>query len=277
MSKSLTEQFQHVLTRMLRPIARAMIANGVMLSTAVEALKKALVDAAEEASEETLSDSKISLLTGLHRKDTRRLRHETVPSDRRPALNACALAIATWTTSDAFRGSDGSPAVLDKQGRPGEPGFSELVRLARIDLPPATVLDALQAQGAVVVDHDEKSVTLLKDVFVGDPGSEAMLSAFEKNLVAHLSAATDNLLSSDGPAPHFERGAHFNQLSDISVDSLIAEGRESAMKFLRSINRKALMLQDEDEKTDDPKMRFSIGIYIFSQADENRQNQDGDK
>lgn len=276
MSKTRTEQFQRVLTRLLRPIARAMIANGVTLNTAVEALKKALVDAAQETQEDVLSDSKISLLTGLHRKDTRRLRNETVPSDRRPALNACALAIATWTNSDAFLDSDGTPAILNKQGRPGQPGFGDLVRRARIDLPPATVLDALQAQGAVSIDPEDKTVTLLKDVFVGDPGSEAMLSAFEKNVVAHLSAATDNLLASDTPAPHFERGAHFNQLCETSVESLIAEGRNSAMELLQAINGKALALQDKDEDSGDPKARFSMGVYIFSQAEDDRQNQDGD-
>ena len=251
-----------------------MIANGVTLNAAIESLKMALVDAAEESSEERLSDSRISLLTGLHRKDTRRLRKDPLRPARQPALNACALAIATWTSADQFRDGDDKPAVLGKQGGDGEPGFDDLIRSARIDLPPATVLAALEAQGSVAIDPEDNTITLLKDAFVGDPGSEAMLSAYEKNIVVHLSAATDNLLASDAPAPHFERAAHFNQLSAASIEALTLEAGEDGMALLQAINRKALALQDEDGKAGDAKGRFSVGVYVFGRPGDDANDQD---
>lgn len=274
MGETLTEQFQRVLARLLRPIARAMIANGVTLNAAVESLKMALVDAAEESSEKRLSDSRISLLTGLHRKDARRLRKDRPRPDRRPALNACALAIATWTTSVKFRDEEGVPTVLGRQGGDGKPGFDDLIRSARIDLPAATVLAALEAQGSVAIDPEDNTITLLQDAFVGNPGSEAMLNAYEKNIVAHLSAATDNLLASDAPAPHFERAAHFNQLSDASIEALTAKAGEDGMELLQAFNGRALALQDEDSKGGNATGRFSIGVYVFSRPDDDANDRD---
>ena len=61
----------------LRPLARLMIDHGLQLHPMVELLKQALVDEAAVAyglADKGSSDTRIALLTGVHRKDVKRLR-----------------------------------------------------------------------------------------------------------------------------------------------------------------------------------------------------------
>lgn len=265
---SRTEQFQRTLSRLLRPIARAMIAHGVTLNAATDVLKRALFDAAADmASQESkMTDSRISLLTGLHRKDVRRLGAETEPVARRSLMNACSLAISYWTATAKYRDSKGKPRRLPRAGKSGTPGFDDLVRDARIDLPASTVLNALVVQDAVAVDSDRDTVTLMRDVFLGSPDSEAMISAYEKNLLAHLQAATENLLSSDDQVRNFERAAHFSHLSDASIAKLVKESARLSNELLAELNRQAIALQQEDASNSRASGRFSVGAYVLGKT-----------
>lgn len=65
------------IARVLQPLARLMIDHGLQLPSMVELLKKALVDEAVAAyglADKGSSDTRIALLTGVHRKDVKRLR-----------------------------------------------------------------------------------------------------------------------------------------------------------------------------------------------------------
>ncbi len=265
MREDRTEQFQQTLSRLLRPIARAMIAHGVTLNAATEALKSALYNAATDlsAKDEKVTDSKISLRTGLHRKDVRRLREASPRPEKRSLTNACTLAIAYWTSNDRFQTKAGTPRTLPRTGTRSRPGFDELVKTAKIDLPASTLLEALVAQDAVTRDADADTVTLVQTAFLASPQSEAMIAAYQKNLLAHLEAATENLLAKEGEPRKFERAAHFNQLSATSIKELDAEARRLSQNVLESLNRKALALQEKDATIQGPKGRFSIGTYII--------------
>ena len=272
-----TEQFQRALSRLLRPVARAMISHGVTLSAANEALKRALFDAAADlsADDAKLTDSRISLMTGLHRKDVRRLREESEPPARRSLVNACTLVVSYWSVTAKFAEKDGSPMALPRTGQGKKPGFDDLVRDARIDLPAATVLDALVREGAVDVDP-AGMIGLVRDAFIADPDTEAMISAYEKNLLAHLEAATQNLLAADGDPRNFERATHFSHLSEESVEELVRLARERSEAVLKELNRRAMTLQQQDAEKAEYPGRFSIGTYVFGKKNIDNAREDED-
>ena len=73
------------LAALLAPLARLMLQHGVMLNDAVEILKDALVQAAL-ADDAAASASHVSLRTGVHRKDVKRLeRRDPAPPQRASA------------------------------------------------------------------------------------------------------------------------------------------------------------------------------------------------
>lgn len=244
-----------------------MIAHGVTLNAATEALKLALFRAAKEypTTQDKQTDSNISLQTGLHRKDVRRFREATPRPAKHSLTNVCSLAIAYWTSNARFQNEAGQPRPIPRLGEPSKAGFDDLARTAKIDLPASTLLNALVLQGAVKVDPDTDTVTLVQKAFVANPNSEAMIAAYEKNLIAHLNAATGNLLAKDGEPRQFERAAHFNQLSNASIRELESEARKHAQEVLQALNKKALALQEKDAAVPGPKGRFSIGTYIVGE------------
>ena len=253
------KKFENALAQVLRPLARSMITKGVTIAQATELLKQAYVSAALQMEADAPSDSRISLLTGIHRKDVKRLRETDPRPPRRPMRNAASLAIAVWRSDPSFNDSTGNPLEL---ARSGDPGFDELIKKARIDLPASVMLDALIEQGLVVQGSEADMYRLsAPDASIGlDQTSKIM--AFEKNLSAHLEATASNLASVD--SPHFERAAHFNQLSPSSIARLEEEAGQKLQALLEDINAIALGLQDED--ADENQIgRISIGGYIFGE------------
>lgn len=262
-----SDDFERVLQNLLAPLAQAMIAHGVPLNSANQALKAALFDAALQAAndDKKLTDSRISLLTGLHRKDVRQFRKSpgSVPT-KRSTLNASSLAIALWTTDTRFLDGKGQPLPLKHLGDGDTPGFDDLVRAARIDLPSATVLDALIAEGAVEKGEQNSSVSLVDSALVPNPKSSAMLEVYEKNLVTHFQIATENLLAKPDQPREFERALHVNQLSEDSIRKLDDLARKLSQSALMQLNKQALEFQNEDRGDGLNNARFSIGIYIAS-------------
>jgi len=144
-----TERFETALSALLGPLAKAMIAYGVTIRTANEALKKALLKAALAASDTELSDSRASLMTGIHRKDIKRLRNLDSDVALRQSANVAALVIGHWATDPDFQGTSGAPLNLPRSGTGATPGFDDVVRKARVDMAPGTVLRALLDQQIV--------------------------------------------------------------------------------------------------------------------------------
>lgn len=255
------DPFRAALLRILRPIARAMIDRGIPLSAGLDLLKQALIDAAVQdvRHDGDPSDSRISLLTGVHRKDVRRLRRDEIPPVQRPGLSACALAIARWTTDPRFMDRVGNalPLTLGRVG--GPPRFDDLIRAARLDLPPATVVEELIRTGMVA--EEGGSLRLLHDAFVPDNLLPDKVMAFEKNLHAHLHGAVDNLSGDPDRQRHFELGGHFNRLSPEAVEALGVFAQEALFDALKKINAEALRHQDRDAEDEGNDARFSFGAY----------------
>lgn len=254
------KNFESALAQVMRPLARSMIGQGVTIAQATEIMKQAYVSAALEVETGTPTDSRISLLTGIHRKDVKRLRESDPRPPRRPMQNAAAVAVSVWRNDPDFLDADGNPLALS---RSGEPGFDELIKQARIDLPASVVLDALKEQGLMTEAGGSGLYKLTSNDFTTAKDLAAKVMAFEKNLSSHLEAAADNLVSKEGV--HFERAAHFNQLSEASIAKLEREASQKLQSVLVEINTLAMKLQDEDALTDH-NGRFSVGGYSRGKA-----------
>ncbi len=274
-----TDRLPDVLKRLLRPLARVMIARGVTITAAVELLKGAMVEVAEQNERDRghLTDSRVSLLTGLHRKDVRRLRRGEAQPAKRSFEGACALVVAYWSTDDRFLNAKGKPrklaAIPDKKSA----SFHDLVRAVGIDLPTATVLEELEKTKIVAVNLARTEVKLLKTAYLPDASSNARLEAFDKNLSAHLEAASSNLLADHDEAPFFERAAHFNNLSVESIRQLDMKARKLKQALLEQINRDALAYQKEDSKDSKNRQRISFGAYLHTTLPNNDLTKKSDK
>lgn len=255
--------FQRVLARLLKPIAKIMIAYNVTLNAAMDALKRALYDAATSENGK-VTDSRVSLLTGLHRKDVRRLRDNPSEHGKRSLINPGSLIVGIWLANAQFQNRNGQPAPLPRQGNDNLAGFNDLVRVSKVDIPVSTLLKAMIEEKVVEYDDNTDQLTLITGAFLATSDDNLKLDAFEKNLTTHLDAASWNLLKDESDNAHFERALHVNKLSTSSVDTLEDEAKILTQNVLETLNKKALKLQEQDSDNKNNDRRFSIGAYILN-------------
>ena len=206
---------------LFEPLAGLAIERGVKLPALIDSLKLALVRAATSvvaaeaavpdvaagpgaggqgvgAAQPARSDSRLAVMTGVHRKDLRRIR--TTGSTARPKGRSIAGEVfARWQSDPRFLTTRGRPRVLPRQTEdPTHPSFEELVTGITRDVHPRPVLDELVRLRMVeTVGSGEARVRLLQSAFVPVADSAQMLQLAHDNLADHCAAVAANL-SGDG-------------------------------------------------------------------------------
>jgi len=261
--------------RLLRPLVRLLIEGGVTFPVLADLLRSLYVEVAAAEllpTPRARTDSRISLLTGVHRKEIRRWRSETPEPEAVPAvITRTSQIIARWLHTDEYVDASGQPRPLPRLPRPeGGPSFESLVQSVTSDVRPRAVLDDWLNHGIVTVDEGD-CVVLDTAAFVPRPGSAEQLFYFGRNLHDHLSAAAANVTAA-GTAPFIERAAHYDNLSPATVARLEALGREAAQRLLSEYNRQVLDLLDANDRElesapDTPRRRLNLGIYLFVDND----------
>ncbi len=238
-----------VLNRLFRPLARLAMAKGLRFGDLAEHLKRAYVDVARQVAAPKASASRISVMTGLQRRDVSRLLSPPQPSTRnRP--NALSRLVARWLAE-----FDGAP--LPHHGETHS--FDALARSIRRDVHPRSLLDELIAAGTAKADSGR--VRLLKSAHVPLKGTEAQIDYLGRNVGDHLATAVGNVI---GDPPAFERAVHYNALSVEAVQELEALWRTRMEQVLQEVNARAAALQDQSGGP----ARFRAGGYFRTEVEE---------
>jgi len=146
------------MTKMLRPMVRLLLRNGVTYQAFAETLKVVFVQVASDEfriANRKQSDSRIAVITGLSRKEVKRVAALAPAADAESYVkfNRAARVIAGWTQDREYMDQSG-PRVLALEGGPAS--FAELVRRYSGDAPPRAVLDELERVGAVERSADDR-------------------------------------------------------------------------------------------------------------------------
>lgn len=205
------------------------------------------------------TDSRVSLLTGIHRKEVRRLRGAGSPVNVVPAsLSQTSRILARWMADAAFLDHAGGPMALPRVAPPGMPSFETLVTAVTRDVRPRAILDEWLDRRIVVLDP-QGDVTLVETAFVPRDGDDEQLHYFGRNLHDHIAAAVANV---GGDAPRFlERSVHYDRLSAATARRLEALSRTLALTALREANRDAHEACDQDGGGH---WRWNFGVYVFA-------------
>jgi hypothetical protein len=259
----------HALRRVMRPLVRLMLRKGVTYTYFSDMLKGVFVElaAAEfRLDDKPPSDSRISLITGVHRKDVRRLRE--LPAERATdlpeALSLGAHLVSMWMSREPFCTHPGRPAPLPRLASVGgERSFDGLVATASKDIRARVVLDEWLRLGIARVDEQDR-VHLETTAFVPQKGFDEKAAYFAHNIHDHACAAVHNL-TMDGPA-FFERSVHYDGLSPSGVEELRTAVSIEGMQVLMSFNALAATLEARDEASLEDHQRITIGLYFFTEA-----------
>lgn len=252
--------------KILRPLVNLMLSFQITYPQLITLLKSIYVDVAEkefQVNGKRQSDSRINLLTGVHRKDVKRLRAETRAEKQMPAnVSSGARIIGQWLGTPEFLDAGGNPRPLPlKSPGPESPGFQELVeKVCKQDIRPRVILDEWLRLG--VAHIKDEHVLLNTGAFTPENGFDEKVFFFGKNTQDHINAGSRNLL---GHKPsYFDRSVYYDKLSGASIEELGKLADKLGMRALTEMNQAALTRQKRDQGTAGANCRMNFGVFNYN-------------
>lgn len=259
--------------RCAAPLVRLLIRNGVTYPALAAALKPLFVHAADAEIARLgmkRTDSAVTLLSGVHRKDVRdmhaagaraaEIRKSSAATH--PPLSLVGQVVAAWQIGRRWSLA-GRARTLPRSGVPRS--FDALVASVSQDVRPRAMLAEMLRLGVVLETPD--GLTLQASGFVPRQGFDAMGEAMALNLHDHAAAATDNLLDD---ARWLEQAVYVDDVGDESVAHLHTVARQAWQTAFATVMSAAQARFDHDAAHLEPQSRTRrarFGVYFYAGED----------
>lgn len=257
----------------LRPIAKILLRYGIGFREFAEVAKSAFVDVATSEygiRGRPTNISRVAVMTGLTRKEVRRLRDQLTEGNEifSEKTNPLAKVLHRWHSEDEFLDSNGRPATLPFFG--DTRSFAALVKKYGGDIPPGAMRTELKRVEAIEEDNDGNIRAIRRDI---------RPKADHENLCLALVHGAYPLLSNiaHNTNPKSEEGSWAEltaftasvQESDIPRLRRICNDRakEAAESFDDLFG--AYEKLDEGREDPDSSRPVAIGVFYFEEREEN--------
>ncbi len=268
MKSAIEHKLQAAVVRLLKPLVRILLRNGIPFGVFEELARWTYVDVAFQESSlpgRKLTDSRISILTGLSRKEVSRLKGIEAPEDNEaaPRFNRAARVIGGWTRDSRFLDIHGQPAKLLHEN--AENSFSELVRSYGGDVPVRAVFDELLRVGSIA-PTDDGFIELVQRAYVPKTGLSEKIEILGTD-VSDLINTIDHNIENNHDPKWFQRKVAYDNIPEEAAATFQVESAEQAQKLLEEFDR-FLAAQDRDlntKKRGSGRKRVGIGIYYFEE------------
>ena len=259
------DHMQVIAVSLFRPVLSFLMARGLHLRQILEIVKITLISLAQEELElvnAPVNASKISLMTGVHRKDIAELleRPTLRPTNESPLIKV----IGAWRTSPKYKTKAGRSRPLDVTGKDSE--FAALVRSVHSELNPYSVLFELQRVHAV--EERKGMVHLLAHEYVPKNSDVEHYLGVGRDISMLVRACEENIEKSP-KVPNLQLTTSFDNIPESSVSGLkkwcLSQGaalHDEARKVIGSHDRDINPAKFPEEK------RFRVAIGTFSYAEE---------
>ncbi|MBX2868838.1 MAG: hypothetical protein KTR18_09195 [Acidiferrobacterales bacterium] len=267
MAKNQSEQDHLIqaITRLMRPLVRFLLSRGFTYTRFIQILRPLYVEIAEldhpSEDRKKLTDSRISLLTGIARRYVKDLRKGETPAKVEMLKSPPnTRLIAEWLTNQRYLTGQGKPIILPRfTSSDAMPSFEELALSVTSDIKPRTLLDDLVERDLVHIEGNQ--ITLKTIAYKPDKSLNELIDYFGLHMHDHMAAATNNLHSDK--LPMFERSAFMDDLSEESIAELKQFSDQEAMKALKSVYAYAAELYEKDKSNPKSTQRFRMGVYTY--------------
>ena len=251
--------------KLLKPFIKMLLQHGVSHAEFNELTKRAYVEVAEEHFEipgKKTTTSRISVLTGLARKDVARIKQEMENgSSTKHLRNRPEEVVGGWIRDEGFHDQYGNPLMLPVEGTLS---FTSLVKRYAGDVPVIAVLNELLRVGAVQQVDDK--IIVRSRAYVPNNTSEERLRLLGEHATDLLETLNHNLLS--------EKKDSRLQLSvvykNLPKEALLPFHRLSAKEGLKYLTEmdKYLVEYDRDHNpkiNGNGRYRAGVGLYYFEE------------
>ncbi|NQY90307.1 MAG: hypothetical protein HRT46_01465 [Deltaproteobacteria bacterium] len=255
--------------RLLKPLVRLLLRKGMPYGAFADLAKRVYVDTARdefaiEGRKQTTS--RVSILTGLSRKEVSRVSALPDPDDQGASdrYNRAARVISGWVRDQRFANELGDPALLPLEGDE-QLSFSQLVKIYSGDVPVRALLDELQRIGAVEADG-KGNVRLLARAYVPGGGDADKLAILGMD-VADLVSTIDHNMQCEADDLFFQRKVSYDNMPldpDRELRKLAAERAQTLLEELDHW----MSARDRDASPGVEgrgRMRASLGVYYYEE------------
>ena len=256
----------------LRPIARILLRFGIGFREFSELSKTAFVDVASREyglRGRPTNISRVAVMTGLTRKEVRRIREKIEDGDQVVVVKATPLSeiLHRWHAEFEFLDDSGKPATLPFSG-PSR-SFSNLVKRFGGDIPPGAMRTELKRIGAIIETEDGE-LKVVKRTVHPKGAHDKLITALVHALYPLASTISHNVDPDREGDPWVQidtfsqsiRKSDLPRLRRISFDRL-SEVAESIDDLFMAYET----LHDNDRSVSE-KNTVAVGVFYFEETDE---------
>lgn len=260
----------YALRLMLRPVLRFCLLQSVKHQEISEVIKSVLLQIAEEEAKRrrvAVSDSRLSVMTGLHRRDVARLGAGHKPGRDRGDI--VTRVIGNWQQLRRFRTKSGRPRTLEIEGKDSE--FVDLVRTVSQDVNPYTVLFEIERVGAV--ERTNQGLRLRKRLFIPKGDFKAGVELLGHDMEDLVSAVQENI-TQEPDIPNLHIKTEYDNIPRCAVEEIrrwfIREGsafHQRARNYLSQFDRD-LSASNSRQRSSEDRDRVRVAVGTFSRIDD---------
>ena len=250
--------------RLMRPIARLLLATGMSFDEFDRVCRLAFIQVASEdfgIRGRKTNTARISAMTGIPRKEVARLRDSELQesADLRAGISPITDIMRTWATDEQYLDPKGTPLPLHKYK--GDVSFDSLVGSVAADLTSGAVRKELLRLGAVEEDS-HGFIYLTRRVLIPDTVDENLITAISMRLAGMAETIAHNICGRKrGSAGRFERGVESRPLDEAEVVIMRAIVRARLEGITEEFDE--LLCSGPASQSDGPRRRVSVGFYYF--------------
>ncbi len=265
-SPSLQATLRAAVHKVLRPLTRLLIRNGVDCASFEEEVRRVYVEVAMSdfaLGSRKPSVSRAATLTGLSRKEVSRLltplSDEAIEASPLGANNRAAAVVSGWVRDAEFQDGTTQPRPLAMEDNAA--GFPALVRRYGGDVPPRAVLDELIRVGAAEVLADGRTrLTARSYLPARDDAAKIDILGTD---VSHLLETIYHNLEHTGPEARYQRKVLYDDVPAEHVEAFKRLAAERCQVLLESFDHQLA----EVDRSANPKVsgtgRHTVGVGMF--------------
>jgi hypothetical protein len=266
MTIDLTNALSAAVKRLLYPLVQILLRQGMPFGAFSDLAKRVYVDVAQQEfgiPGRKQSISRVSIITGLTRKEVRRVQRLSIADDASAIAqyNRAARVIAGWRRDPQFIDSQGNPAELPLEGEGSS--FAELVRRFSGDVPARAVRDELLRVGAAEIT-ETGAIRLQVRAYVPIGSETEKVSILGIDVADLLTTITHNIVA-DASEPFFQRKVAYDNLPIEAVAGLKPLVHKKAQELLEEFDR-WLAARDRDVNPTikgSGRQRAGVSVYYF--------------
>lgn len=270
MSDDIKRTLHAAVLRLLRPLVRLLLHHGVPYETFADLARWVYVDVAEKdfaLPDKKQTASRISVITGLNRKEVARLQAMTVEDNAGAieSFNRAEKVVTAWRHEYPKAGSASHAAPLPLEG---ERSFASLVKRYSGDMPVRAVLDELLRVGVARKLANDVIELISDSTVVPDTANkQALLAVFGEDTADFLTTIANNVVAL--PEQRLlQRRAWFDNIPiealPVSRELARNHGQAALENFADQLSRFDRDVTPNSEGTG--RARAVLGIYYYEET-----------